>query len=172
MIILLSQIDESSVFKLAFIIVPMMVGLFVFFYYGLVAFSNGRKSTKRLRDMMDGKAEHSRLPISEICPQCGSTKYTRVEPEMSLALRSDRKCKECKTHYSPPIPRWMYLNYCWGGLAIIAGIIIGLWFLPENLQLSKPYDIFLPLLIMTGFFAGGMLVITGIKLYVKLGKSD
>lgn len=72
-------------------------------------------------------------PVSDVCPKCGKTDYTRQRPQGWVSFAWDRVCKDCGTVYSPPTPRWASIVFImigvimagFGSLAIIAGMTTG-----------------------------------------------
>ena len=64
-------------------------------------------------------------PVSAVCPQCGSSRYRKVDPDWQPAIVNDRVCLDCQTRYSPPPPQVI------GVFVIVVGagcIAAGCWF--------------------------------------------
>src|SRR5262245_43593703 len=66
---------------------------------------------------------HSTYPISDVCPQCGSTAYKRVKAQTDLPIKDDRVCTDCGTRYTPPTPFWARMVLV--GLAILSVVGLG-----------------------------------------------
>jgi hypothetical protein len=77
----------------------------------------------------------SGLPISKVCPQCGSKEHTSRKPEAFVAFANDRVCKVCLTRYSPPTPVWGGILFLLSGLAlpILGLVLIALLFNPFSI---------------------------------------
>ncbi|MEZ6112873.1 MAG: hypothetical protein R3C99_17955 [Pirellulaceae bacterium] len=61
-----------------------------------------------------------RLPQSENCPQCGSRDFITLHSDLGssfgIRLVYDRRCADCDTRYSPPVPPAISI------MAIVVGI--------------------------------------------------
>jgi hypothetical protein len=66
--------------------------------------------------------------VSEQCPTCGSTEYTKLRPEATrITFAADRKCKGCATRYAIPTPGWASVLLVVAGVTLIAsGLCLGL----------------------------------------------
>jgi hypothetical protein len=85
----------------------------------------------------------SKYPISEHCPQCGSSDYTRRKPETRVAFSDDRVCKGCQTRYTPPTPAWAGIVFIIVGMvfvAIVAVLLLEHILLPSGSILSGFVD--------------------------------
>jgi hypothetical protein len=72
-----------------------------------------------------GKPLGTPHPVSQVCPQCGSTDYQAVKPAAMVAFTSDRVCRACSTRYTPPTPAWARVVFgLFGLLAIAAGCLV------------------------------------------------
>ena len=83
------------------------------------------RQTNRKRPLPQGTGPY---PIASSCPKCGDKAYRLARPEMFIAFRWDRVCKECETRYTPPTPQWAAILFLLVGviLAGIGGMSIGL----------------------------------------------
>jgi hypothetical protein len=72
------------------------------------------------------------VPISKVCPQCGSKEYTSRKAQALVAFADDRVCMVCHTRYSPTTPAWAAVVFllCALALPILGFILIGLLFDP------------------------------------------
>lgn len=63
-----------------------------------------------------------RLPQSETCPQCGSRDFITLHSDLGssfgIRLVYDRRCADCDTRYSPPVPPAISI------MAIVVGIVV------------------------------------------------
>ena len=68
-------------------------------------------------------------PVSTVCPECASEKFTRERPQGWVAFAWDRVCVDCGMRYSPPTPLWAAIVFIvlgvvltgFGGLGLSAG---------------------------------------------------
>ena len=67
-----------------------------------------------------GKPLGTPHPVSQACPNCGSTEYKAVKPAAMVAFTSDRVCQACSKRYTPPTPLWARLIFAGIGLAAVA----------------------------------------------------
>ena len=67
-----------------------------------------------------GKPLGTPHPVSQVCPNCGSTEYQAVKPAAMVAFTSDRVCRACSTRYTPPTPIWARIVFGGVGLAAVA----------------------------------------------------
>src|SRR5579885_9020 len=60
------------------------------------------------------------VPVSKVCPDCGSEKFRKVRARRWVAFTDDRICESCGTRYAPPTPRWA------GVVFVLIGVILWL----------------------------------------------
>jgi hypothetical protein len=67
-------------------------------------------------------------PIAKVCPRCGSAAFQRVRVEKGrIAFTDDRRCRECRTRYTPPTPACAAILFIAAGgffLVLDAGILV------------------------------------------------
>ncbi len=94
------------------------------------------------------------IPVSKVCPKCGSADHTKVKPEAVVAFAKDRICRQCSTRYTPPTPMWARPIF---GILGLAAVIGAPFFV---MSASKSGGIF-------GLFVGGTILVLGICLIYK-----
>jgi hypothetical protein len=63
-------------------------------------------------------------PIAKRCPSCGSSSFKRVRAEQGrITFNGDRKCQECGTRYTPPVPTWAAILTIIAGCSFVAFIL-------------------------------------------------
>lgn len=68
----------------------------------------------------------SSLPLSNLCPACGSTRYKEHRSVYTERLRFfyDRKCSECGTVYTYPVSLWASIAlFLTGAVFIFLGVL-------------------------------------------------
>ena len=95
----------------------------VFLFVAIVAFSAVHLSNERNRAELCGS---STLPLSHLCPACGSAKYEVHDSVYTARIWFfyDRKCRECGTVYTCPMSLGASLAlFLAGATAIAIGVL-------------------------------------------------
>jgi hypothetical protein len=100
---------------------PSVAGVFLF--VAIITFTAVHLADARNRAELCGS---SPLPLSNLCPACGSAKYDVHESVYTKKIWFfyDRKCRECGTVYTCPVSSWASVTlFLCGAVAIVIGVL-------------------------------------------------
>jgi hypothetical protein len=79
------------------------------------------------------------IPVSKICPSCGSDQFRKVRSKRRISFSDDRICLKCKTRFAPPTPRWAGILFVvFGAIVFITGSLLTVLSLLDIPNYSKP----------------------------------
>lgn len=120
---------QEPLFANSLMIVYIVAMIVVPLFFGIIAFGSATHATEGpvKRIGMELKGE-SPLPISRVCPNCGSSNLESYSLGDQFFINFDRRCSDCQTKFALPTPIWLSLLWIVLGIvAVIVGVILSIY---------------------------------------------